>query len=297
MAREDLTARAARWVRVAEHAVDTPPRRWAAVGAGVALAVGLHGLTGDPRWAWLGAVPAVLGGVAGTATFGLLAAGAAAAGHAVVDVVTGLAGHEIAGVLLRTVALLGLGLTGAVLARLEQQRDRALIRSATEDPVTGLLDVRSFYDGLRELRRQGAAFAILLADVAGMRDLNERYGHPVGTEALRALGHVLRRSVKQRDLVARLGSDEVAIALVGADEQGAVAAARRLAAMLADERLLLDDGRSLDVHAYFGIACFPEDAEDEVDLLRVADHAVTDAKGIGPDEVAFCPGHPGPHAA
>ena len=177
----------------------------------------------------------------------------------------------------RGAALIGVpGLTG-------------MIRSATEDPVTGLLNVRAFYDGLARLRREGADFAVLLANVAGMSELNERYGHPMGTEALSALGHALRRSVKGRDLVARLGSDEVAIALVGADRDGAMAAASRLAELLAEEELHLPDGTRLEVHAYFGIATYPTDAEDEVELLRAADHAIVAAKRAGPDEVAFTP--------
>jgi GGDEF domain-containing protein len=85
--------------------------------------------------------------------------------------------------------------------------------------------------------------------------------------------------------VARLGSDEVAVALVGADRAGALAAARRLARLLADERLALPDGSTFRVHAYYGIATSADLAFDEVAMLRAADHAMLAAKLAGPDEI------------
>lgn len=286
MAREDLVSRAASVLTAVEHRLRRPGRRWVLAGSGIAVVILLHAVTGDPRWAWLSALPAVVTGVLGGGVFGLAAALVAALGHVGVDAALGLRAAEVYGVVVRTGAFAGLGLLGAVLARIEAQRDTAMVRSATEDPVTGLLNVRTFYDGLRDLRRSGHSFSILLADVAGMRRLNDTYGHPLGTEALRALGHALRRSVKQGDLVARLGGDEVAIALVGADDAGARAAAARLAALLAEEELTLPDGTRVEVHVYFGIASFPEHGPDEAGLLRAADHAVIDAKTRGPDEVS-----------
>lgn len=285
MTREDVTARGLRTLFGWERALRTPVRRWVTVGGGIALVVALHALTGDPRVAWAVAVPAVVAGLAGGGPFGLAAASIAAAGHLGVDLALGMAGGEVLGVIVRTVTLPMLGVTGSVIQRLETQRDRALLRSATEDSITGLLNVRSFYDGLAELRAAGTPYTILLADIAGMRTLNRRYGHPTGTEALRALSHVLRRSVKRGDLVARLGSDEVAIALVGADEEGAVKAAERLLERLSDESFALPDGTQFRVHAYFGVASFPRHGQDEVGLLRVAEEAIASAKQRGPDQI------------
>ncbi|MFO7890223.1 MAG: diguanylate cyclase, partial [bacterium] len=72
-----------------------------------------------------------------------------------------------------------------------------------EDPVTGLLNVRAFYAELARLRADERPFTILLADIRGMRALNERYGHPTGTEAMRALAHVLRREAGSQVLASR----------------------------------------------------------------------------------------------
>lgn len=287
MARDDLTGRAASQLVRIDHLLRERGRRWTIVGLGIVLAVALHSFWGDPRLAWLSLFVVGAAGLAGGSRFGASAGAVAAAGHTAVDLALGIDASDVVGLLLRAAGLMAIGVAGAVVTRFQEQRDQALFRSATEDAITGLLNVRAFYDELASLRDRGVPYAILLADIAGMRDLNERYGHPTGTEALRALGHVLRRNTKRGDLVARLGSDEVAIALVGADQDGAMAAARRLSACLAEESFALPDGQSFEVHAYFGIAAYPQHGEDAVALLREADHAVSEAKERGPDEVAL----------
>ncbi len=294
MPREDVTSRTVTALLAFERALRDPVRRWITVGIGITAVVALHAVTGDPRVAWFGAIPAILAGLAGGARFGMAAGAVAAAGHLGVDLALGYSGIELLGEIVRTLTLPALGITGSAIQQLEEQRDLALLRSATEDSITGLLNVRTFYDGLADLRAAGVPYSIVIADIAGMRDLNERYGHPTGTEALRALGHVLRRSVKRDDLVARLGSDEVAIALVGADEAGARAAAQRLSNRLAEESFSLPDGQQVRVHAYFGIASSTtKNGDDAVGLLRAAEHAVSAAKERGPDEIETTPAEDG----
>lgn len=285
MARPDLTAQVAERLLWVDKQLRAPVRRWLVVAGGLIVATGLHAVLGDPGIAWISALVVTTAGVAGGGRFGLAVGAAAAFGHALVDAALGVDGREVVGLLARVAALLGLGVVGAVVTRFAHQRNRALYRSATEDSITGLLNARAFYGDLARLRAAGAHYAVVLADIAGMRSLNERHGHPMGTEALRALGHVLQRNTKRGDLVARLGSDEVALALVGADEAGARAAALRLVQRLGEEPLTLPDGQSFQVHAYFGIACYPDHASEEVALLRAAQHAVAQAKGLGPDTI------------
>ena len=283
MGRQDVTRSAAdRLVRV-EPFLRTQPGVLAGAAAVCVAAAAGQALLHAPDLAWISiAAVATAGLVAGESALAL--ALLAALLHGAVDVAEGDVAWRL-GPVLRVLGFLGVTVlgtgTGVLLRRYEETRRR----SRDEDAVTGLLNVRAFYDGLYRLRLDGAPYAILLADIAGMRNLNERYGHPIGTEAMRALGHVLRRSTKRTDLVARLGSDEVAVALVGANRGGALAAARRLARLLADERLALPDGTAFRVHAYYGIAASADLATDEVSLLRAADHAMLAAKLAGPDEI------------
>jgi diguanylate cyclase (GGDEF)-like protein len=284
MARQDVAKRASDrlgWLEL--HLRDHPAALPAAAAVVVAAAAGHH-LLHAPALAWLSALALAVAALAVGEAAVMLTLGAIVL-HGVVDVVAMPDVWPwqplVRGVGMAAAAVTGAG-TGVMLRRYEEARRR----SRDEDSVTGLLNVRAFYDGLADLRVHATAYSILLADIAGMRNLNERYGHPTGTEAMRALGHVLRRATKRTDLVARLGSDEVAVALVGADRRGALAAARRLSRLLADETVVLPDGRRFRVHAYYGIAS-AADLPDDVALLRAADHAKLAAKQRGPDEIGI----------
>jgi len=269
-----------RLLRLTE-ALEDLPAVTAGAGATIVAAAAAHAATGSGDFAWLSAVAVAVLALR-TPQLALIMAIAAGVLHAGVDLAVG--GFWILDPLIRAAGLVLAAFAGAGTFGLIERYHQSHNRSLFEDSVTGLLNVRAFYDGLAGLNHDGITYSILLADIAGMRNLNERYGHPTGTEAMRALGHVLRRSTKASDLVARLGSDEVAIALVGADRRGALAAARRLSRLLADESITLPDGHRFQVHAHYGIAT-SESITDEVSLLRAADRAKHAAKEHGVDEI------------
>lgn len=286
MGRPDIATRTRGVLTRITGGVGSPVSRAVVLGAGVILPVALHALIGDARLAWLTAPTVVLAGL----TVGIrttVAIGVAAAiSHATVDVVLGLAATHVLGVIVRSIALVGLALVGSAGANLEAQRSRAMQRAVSEDPVTGLLNVRTFYAELAALRDDDIPFSVLLADIRGMRELNERYGHPTGTEAMRAMAHVLRRAAGADVLAARLGSDEIAVALVGPDRQRCQEVVQQVMLRLHDELVSLPDGERFEIHAAYGIARFPEDGDDEVALLRAADRAKEQAKRDGLDRVA-----------
>jgi diguanylate cyclase (GGDEF)-like protein len=270
--------------------LETPSTRWLVLGGGVAVSLALHATLGDARVSWLAAPLALLAGLAAGLRTAMTVALVAAFGHAAVDLALGVSGAEVLGLGVRTAVLPGLALVGSAGADLERQRNRALQRSVSEDPVTGLLNVRVFYEELAHLRASETPFAILLADIRGMRALNERYGHPTGTEAMRALAHVLRRSAGAEVIACRLGSDEVAVALIGDDRDRCRSVVDQVMARLQQEQVTLPDGDHFEVHAAYGIARFPEDGVDEVAVLRAADRAKERAKAAGLDRVGTADG-------
>jgi diguanylate cyclase (GGDEF)-like protein len=290
MSRPTLSSRSRGLLLDAARAMGPRPVRFTVTGVGLALTIGLHALLGDPRVAW-GSIPLVLiAGLAGGVRSPLIIAGIAAVGHLAVDVWLGVGSNELLGLLLRSLVLPGVGLVGMAGQQSERQRGQAAFRAISEDPVTGLWNVRSFYDYLAGLRAEGVGFTILLADIRGMRALNERYGHPTGTEAMRALAHVLRRVAGTEVRASRLGSDEVAVALVGPDRDRARAVIDQVISRLHDEQVTLPDGGRFEVHAAYGIARFPEDGPDEVAVLRAADRAKERAKTAGMDRVGTADG-------
>lgn len=286
MTRRDLPTRTRTRLTRLVDTLDRTGQRVTVLTLGSVIVVGLHALLADPRAAWLAAPLIVLAGLATTFRTGLAVAVVLGAAHAVVDVlVVGVVYAELVGVGIRTAVLPVLALVGNLGADLERQRHRAMERAVSEDPVTGLLNVRVFYEELAIRRQAGEPFTILMADLRGMRDLNERYGHPTGTEAMRVLAHVLRRAGGPDAYLSRLGSDEIAVLVPGADRDRCRRIVETAVTRLASERVRLPDGDHFAVHASYGIARFPEDGDDEVAVLRVADQAKERAKANGLDPV------------
>jgi diguanylate cyclase (GGDEF)-like protein len=110
---------------------------------------------------------------------------------------------------------------------------RALERQLRTDGLTGLVSRGEFDDQLarhgRRTAHRAAPLSLILCDVDGFRAFNEQWGHQVGDEALRAVAAVVRRSGGRRqDVVARFGSDELAILLPETAACDAVRAAERV---------------------------------------------------------------------
>jgi len=105
---------------------------------------------------------------------------------------------------------------------------KALIRMADEDPLTGLLNRRAL---TRELERQlalGGRGALLLLDLDNFKDINDLRGHPAGDRVMCTLANVLRERLGSGHVLGRLGGDEFAVVLADTDEATAVQVADRL---------------------------------------------------------------------
>lgn len=91
---------------------------------------------------------------------------------------------------------------------------------ATTDVLTGMLNRRGFFEraeqDLKLARRQGIACAVIFADLDGLKDVNDRWGHGAGDACLRAAAEVLKQSFRDSDVVGRLGGDEFAAFTVDA---------------------------------------------------------------------------------
>lgn len=126
--------------------------------------------------------------------------------------------------------------TARVRLEQEQERTRALLarldRLSHEDLLTGLANRRRWDAELAEAcaaaRRTGTSLAVVLADVDRFKQINDRYGHSGGDEALRLIAGALTARVRTGDDVARLGGDELAVLLPGTDLGRAVALAEEL---------------------------------------------------------------------
>lgn len=160
-------------------------------------------------------------------------------------------------------------------ATLESVRYRALHDVLTELPNRAL-----FLDRLDQsvllAQRESACLALLFVDLDRFKQVNDTLGHRIGDLLLQHVGHRLHEVLRESDTVARMGGDEFAIVLPGADEAGAHTIAQKILQTL--EQLILIEGYSVRVGASIGIALYPEHGDSTETLMRRADVAMYVAK-------------------
>ena len=120
----------------------------------------------------------------------------------------------------------------------------------------------------------------MVTDLDGFKQLNDRFGHASGDEALVAFAYVLVESLRKPDDAFRIGGDEFAVLLAEATEEDARQVVARAQSML---EMLATGGEpwAANLSASFGCAACPEDAADAQTLFRLADEALYDAKRNG----------------
>ena len=168
---------------------------------------------------------------------------------------------------------------------------RELEGLAEHDALTGLYNRRRFDGELRRAvaraARYGDVGALLMADVDHFKAVNDTRGHLRGDDLLRRVARVLADRVRETDVLARIGGDEFALILPGADATQAMTVAADLARAVRDERVSADDGAPLHATLSIGIALYaPRPSATADDLLRRADTAMYEAKVAGRDRIA-----------
>jgi diguanylate cyclase (GGDEF)-like protein len=155
---------------------------------------------------------------------------------------------------------------------------------ADHDPLTRLLNRRAFVTRLESevarAVRYNRCFGLVVTDLDGFKQLNDRFGHAPGDEALVAFANVLTESLRKPDDAFRIGGDEFAVLVAEATEEDARQVVARVETLLAN---LAADGEpwAANLSASFGCAACPDDASDAQTLFRLADEALYDAKRNG----------------
>ena len=169
---------------------------------------------------------------------------------------------------------------GVSLESLRQHDDLRML--AAIDDLTKVYNRRYFFDQMdREISsaaRYSKPLSVLILDLDGLKDLNDSFGHDLGDEALRTLAQRLVRYSRASDIVARLGGDEFSVILPHTDSKSAADIARRLQVSVEKEALVTVPGRELRLGVSFGMATFPDDADDVGSLIRQADGRMYAAK-------------------
>jgi two-component system, cell cycle response regulator len=153
------------------------------------------------------------------------------------------------------------------------------------DELTGLYNYRYLEIALdREIRRSeryGLSLAVIFLDVDMLKVVNDTYGHLIGSRVLKEVGAVLKRSVREVDVVIRYGGDEYTMILIETGRQGAAIVAERIRKTLETHPFILGENLEVKLTACLGFACYPEDTRSKLELLEMADRAMYHGKVSG----------------
>ncbi len=168
-----------------------------------------------------------------------------------------------------------------ILKRRNDELVERLFEAVRTDLLTGLVNRQGFDERfeveLERGRRTAQPVALVLADIDGFKELNDRFGHPAGDVALTAVGELARAAVRAIDTMARIGGDEFAAILPATGTDGAFELAERLRDGV--PRLL--DGYGEPLTMSFGIVEFPLHGQTRDALVQAADRALYQAKELG----------------
>ncbi len=170
--------------------------------------------------------------------------------------------------------------------QIEMERERELIRVrdlADRDPLTNLLNHRSFYKCLDEeterVTQMGISLSAVMLDMDSFKFFNAAYGHAVGDQVLRQAADRIRTVCRPQDTLARFGGDEFALLLH--EENGTAAAEVETRIRKSLEGLVFQpegQASAIPLTASIGAAVFPEETRDRSRLMKLADERLRRAK-------------------
>jgi diguanylate cyclase (GGDEF)-like protein len=157
-----------------------------------------------------------------------------------------------------------------------------------KDELTGLKNRRAFFEqagrALEQARRFCHPVSLIMMDIDHFKMINDNHGHAAGDRVLQAVADLFQKSVRQIDIVARMGGEEFALVLPETALEDAAYLAERLRARIED-LAVTDGGEGIGITASFGVANSP-DGNKNIDLLLTdADGALYAAKRSGRNRV------------
>jgi diguanylate cyclase (GGDEF)-like protein len=172
-----------------------------------------------------------------------------------------------------------MAIMGAALAAVvaEHKDAEAQLRElATTDSLTGLVNYRRLIEIIKaeigRSQRTKTPFALVFIDMDGLKAINDKHGHLVGSRSLSRVADALRRSCRTVDTPARFGGDEFAIVLPESTYEGGTRVLQRVSERLSK------DGSKPTLSVSGGVAVYPRDGETPTLLMRAADRALYEAK-------------------
>ena len=147
--------------------------------------------------------------------------------------------------------------------------------SALTDPLTELPNARGFYMMLEQRIAEGQrmnkeSLAVLSMDIDNFKQINDQYGHAIGDRVLASVAGVIRKELRQMDILTRYAGDEFVTIMPMASTLMALSVGERVRAAVEAQRYTVRAGVKVELGVSVGVACFPEDGETTEELLTAA---------------------------
>jgi diguanylate cyclase (GGDEF)-like protein len=178
-----------------------------------------------------------------------------------------------------------------LLDEIDQEFQQQIHRLIGHDELTGLLTSKSFFTELRReafrAEEENLPFCVLMMDLDHFKQVNDTHGHLVGSRTLQDVGIIIKAALRSGDVAARFGGEEFAAFLLDADyPQGVVAAERVRQAVENHVFTTRNPAQTGNVNEFritisIGVAAYPDDATDPIQLVELADSALYRAKRNG----------------
>lgn len=166
-----------------------------------------------------------------------------------------------------------------------------LERQAHVDYLTGVSNRRYFMEQaeleLSRSIRYNNSLSILMMDIDFFKSINDSHGHKVGDMVLKKLAEVCRETLREIDIVGRMGGEEFAILLPETAGAEAVEAAERLRIAIANAKVPLESGLPIHITISIGVASLASKDDNTDVLLNLADKALYEAKASGRNQVCL----------
>ena len=180
-----------------------------------------------------------------------------------------------------------------MLDEIDREYQRQIHRLLSHDDLTGLLSSRSFFSELRReaarAKQENRPFCVLMMDIDFFKNVNDTFGHLTGSKTLEEIGMCIMQNLRSGDVAARFGGEEFAAFLLDAEAAQAMVAAERIRSEIEKtEFSVIHRGKRAEIHRVtisIGVAAFPDDSKDPIELVEMADSALYRAKHEGRNRV------------
>jgi diguanylate cyclase (GGDEF)-like protein len=152
----------------------------------------------------------------------------------------------------------------------EKTKESALI-----DPLTELPNARGFYMMLEQRiaecqRMNNESLAVVSMDIDNFKAVNDQYGHAMGDRLLASVAAVIRKELRQMDILTRYAGDEFVAIMPMASTHMAASIAERIRNALEEQKFSIRVGSVVKLGISIGVACYPEEGDTTEELLTAA---------------------------